>query len=291
MAVYGKSGEQLNSLYDKEASDVNVAYDISGSIIFSGESHRDYSDYTINSLFTYPKGKAQSFAIYGDKIAQVIEDDSLYILDIEAQAKIKNVQMDMGHGNSSQFSTEFYDESDEFPLYYIRNSGIWVYRIVGTNSQLIKKYSFPTDVIATYVAGFGLDSANKRLYTASYTQGDYISRTGLVRICSWDLSQEVENADGTFSPTYLAHKDYQWWDKYSALQGCCYHDGYFFVANGYPNISTQFVVMFDVNTLDLSFEIDIPGSEIEGCSWYGDEYLMVQQRPNAIYKKITFAET
>ena len=291
MAVYSKSGEQLNSLFDKEASNVSVAYDINGNVVFGRESHRDYKTYSIENLFTYAVGKAQSFAIFGNKIAQVVEDDSLYIIDIATHNKVKSVAMDMGHGNSCQFSTEFYDENDEFPLFYIRNSGIWVYRIVDTSSQLIKKYSFPTSVIATYVAGFGLDSVNKKLYTVSYTEGDYISRTGMLRVCSWDMTSETENEDGTFSPAYLDHVDYEWWDKYSAIQGCCYHDGYFFVANGYTDITTQFVVMFDTDTLELSYKIDVPGGEIEGCSWFGDDYLVTQQRSNARYKKVIFAES
>ncbi len=291
MAVFNKNGYQISSVYAESELSLNVAYGVNGDVVYRKDSHRDYSNYTITDLFTYSVGSTQSFAIYEDKIAQVVENDSLYIIDMVTHNKIKSVAMDMGHGNSCQFSTEFYDESDEFPLFYIRNSGIWVYRIVDTNSQLIKKYSFPTDVIATYVAGFGLDSEHNRLYTVSYTQGDYISRTGLVRVCAWDTSIETENGDGTFSPTYLTHKDYTWWDKYSAIQGCCYHDGYLFVGNGYTNITTQFVVMFDTSTLDLSYEIDVPGGELEGCAWYNDDYLVTAQRSYARYKKVVFAET
>lgn len=296
MAIYGISGNALTRAYSKSGN-VNIAYNRSGSVVFSdGETPEtpewDYTSYAISDLFQYGIAKAQAFAIYDGKIAQVREDDSLHIVDIETQTSLKHVTMDMGHGNSCQFSNEFYDVSDEFPLFYIRNSGIWVYRIVGTDSTLIRKYKFPTSDVYTYVAGFGVDSPNRRIYTVSYTEGDYITKTGQLCICKYDMDNIIDNGDGTCTMTLLRRNTFPWFDRYNAVQGCCYKNGYLFVATGYTGNSNQDIVMIDKRTLSIVNTISLgQGNEIEGCGWVDNDYMIVGQKINYLtYKKIEFNE-
>lgn len=283
--IYDINGNVLDSAYSVSEM-VDNAYDINGSVVFQR------TGYIVETLFRYPISASQGFAIYNGTIAQVRESVSLNIIDIETQTKVKDVSMDMGHGNSCQFSDEFYDPADEFPLFYIRNDGVWVYRIVGTSSTLVKKYSFPSDQLGTlnesYVAGFGVDSANRLLYTASYTQGNYISKTGLLRVCKWDMDDIIDNGDGTYTMRLIEYNDLTWFDKYEAVQGCCYKDGCFYISTGY-DFTQQYVVFVDASSLSIISDILIDSTaEVEGCAWYG-EYLIVGQRVNTYtYKKVIF---
>ena len=294
MAVYDANGNALSAVYDASGAELNYAYDENGNVIYSKSEPSppsyDYDDYSVSSLFTYGISNAQAFAVYNGVIAQVKQTDAIHLVDISTHTKIREVAMDTGHGNSCQFSNEFYDENDEFPLFYVRNDGIWVYRITGTSSTLVKKYAFSTDDIGTYVAGFGIDSENSRLYTASYTEGDYLTKTGLLRICAWDMDDETDNGDGTYSLALITSNDLTWFNNYEAVQGCCYRDGYFFIACGYGT-GQQYVVLVNTSTLLIDHVISLTGAEIEGCAWVGDDYMIVSQNPNSItYKKVEFAE-
>lgn len=298
MAIYDGNGNQLPAVYDGGGVELEYAYDGLGNVIYSKEApvppsppKYDYDDYSISDLFTYGVGSAQAFAVYNGVIAQVKQTNALHIVDISTQSKIKEVAMDTGHGNSCQFSEEFYNLNDEFPLFYVRNDGIWVYRITGTASSLIKKYAFSTDVIGTYVAGFGVDSANKRLYTVSYTEGTYTSKTGLCRFCAFDMDDVTESGDSTYSMKLLYSYDSVWFDRFEAIQGACYHDGYLFVATGMTG-SQQYIVLFDVTTGTISHVITIGNTvETEGCAWVDNDYMIISQNPNSItYKKVEFAE-
>lgn len=287
MAIYSKNGVQLPSCYGDDGALLTVAYDANGTVVWtSGEI--DYENYTESTLFNYPVGNMQGFAIYDNKIAQVKEDSALQIIDAQTGAKLKDVSMDMGHGNSCQFSNVFYNPSDEFPLFYIRNSGVWVYRITVTTSELIKKYSFSSDIIGTYVAGFGIDDENRRFYTASYTQGTYASKTGLMRICSWDMDDETDNGDGTYSFGFIESNDFSWFDRFDAVQGCCFHNGYFFISCGLN--AAQYVVAVDPITLGIAHLIPYSGTqETEGCAWLNDDTLIIGQKINTYtYKKLVF---
>lgn len=290
MSVYSVDGSEIQEIFDVQEAELDVAYDINGEVVFRrGTPSHDYDNYTITNMFTYSQSNMQSFAVYDGKIAQVKQTDAIHIIDIETGNFVKSVSMDTGHGNSSQFSNVFYDESDEFPLFYVRNDGVWVYRIVGNTSTLIKKYAFSADVIGTYVAGFGIDNTNQRFYTVSYTEGDYITKTGQLRMCVWDMASETDNNDGTFSFDFITSQDSVWFDTHEAVQGCCYHDGFLFVANGYGT-GNQYVTLFSVNTLEITHEISTTGAEIEGCAWVDDDYLVIGQGPSTIaYRKVEFS--
>lgn len=293
MAIYSLNGETVNSAYDVDGEELSSAYDIEGNLLFTQEQkHYNYDDYTVSDMFAYQQTNTQSFAVYKGVIAQVRQTDAIHLIDISTHQKIRAVAMDTGHGNSCMFSDEFYEEDDEFPLFYVRNANVWVYRIVGTSSTLIKKYSFYSGIIGTYVAGFGADFESRRFYTASYTEGDYETKTGLLRICVWDMDDVtlVDASDNKYSLGLIESKDLTWFDRFEAVQGCCYHDGYLFIACGY-GAGQQYVVLVNTSTLQIDHVISLTGEEIEGCAWVDNEYLIAGLGPKFIaYKKVTFAE-
>lgn len=294
MSIYNVSGTIINSAYNL-SEEIETAYDVSGNIVFTSEPRTDYDSYTVTTLFSYPQGNMQGFAVYNDKIAQVKEYNNgyLHIIDLATGTLLKEVTMDTGHGNSCQFSNEFYETGDEFPLFYIRNSGgVGVFRIVGTGSTLIRKYIFSADDVGTYVSGFCIDDDARLFYTASYTEGDHLTKTGLLRICKWDMDDVTDNGDGTYSMTLLDSNDFEFFNVYNAVQGCCYHDGYFFIACGYVN-TTQYVILVDIDTLEIAHSLPItPNKELEGCAWVENgNYLLIGQATDIYsYRKVEFAE-
>lgn len=286
MGIYKQNGTPIYNAYHITGAALESAYSVENDIVFPTEY--DYDNYTISNMFSITASNCQGFAVYNGKIAQVSENTGLLIIDIGTQLKIATVSMDTGHGNSCQFSETFYDQTDEFPLFYVRNAGVWVYRITGNTSQLIKKYAFSADDIGTYVAGFGVNDADQKFYTASYTEGDYITKTGLLRICEWDMTSETDNGDGTYSFDLIRHNDLTWFDNYEAVQGCCYHDGHIFIATGGTGTS-QHIVMTDCSTLTFDHVITIDNTtETEGCAW-SENCLIIGQNPtNITYKKVMF---
>lgn len=289
MSIYTKNGSAINAAYSSNGIALNTAYNKSGNVVFR-QGEIDYNSYTVSTLFNYPQSSMQGFAIYGNRIAQVKENSALHIIDIDTGTKIKDVSMNMGHGNSCQFSTVFYDADDEFPLFYIRNDGVWVYRIIGTSSTLIKKYAFSAEIIGTYVAGFGIDETNNRFYTASYTEGTYKSKTGLMRICVWNMADETDNGDGTYSFGLIDSNDFSWFDRFDAVQGCCFYNDRFFISCGLNN-TTQYVVVINPSTLAIEHLITYSDArETEGCAWLNHNTLVVGQKVSTYtYRKIEFA--
>ena len=288
MAIYGIGGTALNDAYALDGTALDNAYSVEGDAVFDKDVPA-YSDYEITSMFTYSANSLQGFAYSNGVIAQCREGDALHMIDLETQTLLYKVTMSFDHGNSAQFSNEYYAQDDAFPLFYVRANGIYVYRIVGTGSELIHKYSFPTAQIGTYASGFGVDSVNRRIYTVSYTEGDYTTKTGLCRFCAWDMDNYTVNENGYYVMNMLYSHDSTWFDIHNAIQGCCYHDGYLFVGNGYSS-GAQYVTLFDVTDGTIYSDIPLGSGEVEGCAWVDDDYLIVGQKPtNISYSKITFA--
>lgn len=289
MAIYGVNGELLSDVYGVDGTTLDYAYDVGGEVVFEkGEPSPSYDNYEITPWFTYNANSLQSFAYSNGVIAQCREGDALHMIDIETHTLLYKVTMAFEHGNSAQFSKEYYDANDTFPLFYVRASGIYVYRINGTSSELIRKYSFPTALIGTYAAGFGVDSVNRRIYTVSYTEGDYQTKTGLCRFCAWDMDDYTINESGYYVMNRLYYHDSTWFDIHNAIQGSCYHDGHLFVGNGYST-GSQYVTIFDVSDGTIKVNIQLASGETEGCAWVDDDYLIVGQKPtNISYSKITF---
>ena len=292
MAIYSLNGDGINSAYGFDGEALPTAYDIDGDLVYSQTPpQRDYDNYTISSMFTYGSSAMQGFAIYNGIIAQIREGYTLHLIDIATKSLIREVALDdMNHGNSCQFSDEFYDENDEFPLFYERSNRINVYRITGTTSTIVKQYSFPTETLGTYVAGFGIDCENRKFYTASYTEGDYTTKTGLLRICVWDMDDVTEIDTNVYRMAFISSNDLTWFTTYDAVQGCCFHDGYFFIATGMH--ASQYVVLVDGETLTIAHSVLITGTaEIQGCGWADDDYMVVGQNHTIVYKKVEFGTT
>ena len=215
MAIYDIYGNELSAVYDIEGNELDSAYDLSGNLVFTKEQPTtpswDYDDYTITDLFSKSGGLSgssfQAFDVYNGVIAQVRHSSYLCLIDL-ATGNIINSGMScqVGHGNSFSFSRQFYADGDEFPISYATDGYRYVYinRVTRNGCTLLKTYKTNYNSYGGYLMGAVPSSDGKTLYTLGYTFEDYTSDregTNLVKIATWNMENETDNGDGTYTLT------------------------------------------------------------------------------------------
>ena len=171
--------------------------------------------YNISTLFAVPArpegtGWHQGFAIYNNVIVQLYSDNKVTLINYNDGTVIATLDITSDHGDTIDFSSEFFDANDEFPLAYITSDKtpmkVYVVRITRSSTALIRTYYFGDTSKTGYYAGHCLDTYNDILYTVGYTENSYArdeNGTNRMIIAKWDLSNCTTNQDGTLTPTLL----------------------------------------------------------------------------------------
>ena len=168
--------------------------------------------FDVSQMYNVPTvtGKAsQGFAIYNDVIFQLYSNDKVNLIDYNDGAVIATLDIKSDHGDTIDFSNEFYDPSDEFPLAYITSdttpAKVYVVRLSRSETQLIRTYYFGDVSKTGYYAGHCLDANNNVIYTVGYTQSSYYlaDNDNKMIVSKWDLSNYVTNEDDTITPTFV----------------------------------------------------------------------------------------
>lgn len=291
MSVYDKNGLILSDVFEVSGESVETAYDINGAVIFRKQTGRNYDTYTISTMFSNAGSNHQAFSIFNGIIAQIIANDKIRLIAMTTGSAIgADISAHVGHGNSCQFSSVYYNPNDEFPLLFSTDTyrRVYVNRITRTSSELLKTYFF--DVAQSgYILGIGINDSNDRLFTVGYTYENYNSDMGgenKIHVSVWDLTQETDNGDGTFSIPRISTKIIDW---FPCVQGSCYHDGYMFVSSGvFGGLNRVFLINQTTGIIEHTVSMG-NNIEPEGCAWVNDEYLVVGESPNNItYKKVEF---
>lgn len=296
--IYTKGGASVSRAYSVSGASLSAAYNISGSGVFPDgdtpvEPTIDYDSYTIESMFRYGGSHSQAFSIYNGLIYQCRDSSAgtsygLHILDPTTGEHLGLITGDFGHCNSGQFVNEFYDPSDTLPLFYADKK---VFRITGSTATVIKEYTVDSSVMPYYL-GLGVDTANKRMFVAGYTDADHNfiddnNGQNKALLVVLDMAQETQNQDGTYSCPVIKRKEYTW---FPCIQGCCYDKGFFCMTSGYFN-TEQKVFLIDPSTLEIKHTILINNrNEFEGCSWLGDDLITAQEPANVFYQRVVFAK-
>lgn len=292
MAIYDALGNQLNSAYNAEGTEINYAYDASGNLIYTKSAPAyDYDDYTISStLFSFTGSSCQGFAVHNGIIAQFQADDKVSLITTDGDVIATRMYCKSYHGQSAFFTDDYYDDNDEFPLLVVMGSytNQWVNRITRTGTTLIKTLYIPTTVeCGGYKLANAYNPSTKKMYTFGYTTSNYNSDEGGTNkliLATWDYSNLIDNGDDTYTPELISVVQRSF---VKCVQGSDYHDGLLWVTS----TNGQRVYAFDPVTAEIKHTITFGGSEIEGCQWVGNDYLIVGQNPsNIAYKKVTFAE-
>lgn len=152
----------------------------------------------------------QGFAIYNDVMFQFYSDDVVILSDFTDGTQIVKLAITSGHGDTVDFSKEFYNVSDEFPLIYSTADTtpcvVYVNRITRNSATLIRTYKFPDVAQTGYYAGHCLDADANVLYLVGYKENSYYqnpSGTNNMIVSSWNLDNCTTNSDETLKPTFI----------------------------------------------------------------------------------------
>lgn len=229
----------------------------------------------------------QGMAYCNGVVFQLYSNDVLVMVDYATGTKIAEMTIDSGHGDSIDFSNEYYNQQDEFPLAYITTdedadeAKVNIVRISRSSATLIKTLKFPLDKTG-YYAAHALDTLNNVLYEVGYTLESYWSSesgTNKMIVSAWDLSSLTANLDSTYTPAFINSFTIPF---FITTQGQCFFDGKIaMVSSHYENTKTE-IVFIDVGRKRVDFVIDdLPNAlknyECEGVAFApsGNKYLML----------------
>ena len=218
----------------------------------------------------------QDFDIYNGVLFQLFSDNYVALVNLETGVVITHYSISSGHGNSCQFSNEFYEITDTYPLLYCfsySTNKVYVNRVTSEGATLIRTLKL-TGVNGYRFSG-GIDVIGNKLISINYKINSSTTSTNNgCYLCSWDLSDLTENEDNTFTPKLLTTVEVPF---IGTIQGCCVYNGLLYVSNGY--ISNGFpigITSFDIDGTVITKMSGFGTNEAEGLSFYntGNEYEM-----------------
>lgn len=293
MPIYNLSGNSIQNSYNLSGEIVRTNYDVNGNAIYGG-----YSNYTITTLFN--NGGAsdwiQATAYYDGVIFQFTEG-KFKTLDLTGASISSGYITDttFGHANSVQFSNEFYDPTDRFPLLYVSTYNLTpnytrVYRMTTTTATLIRSILMSTTEDG-YCIESCIDSENGYLYTIGYKEDNPVTETAgnVIVITKRDLNNLVDNGSDIYTAPLLSRIECNYW-LYRA-QACTYYDGYIWATFGGGASPNNFYAI-NPNTGNKDYTMTIQNTvEPEGVAWVLDQsdspWLLIGQQHN-LYQKCIF---
>lgn len=282
--IYNKSGIELDNAYSVYGTGIEEAFDVDGITVYTSEV--DYSSFTENLLYNIKIG-TQGTGFSNGYVFQVIANT--YKMNVYNFSDGSLIAADIGgtygHGDSINFSGEYYDGNDPFPLLYSSADSpncIYVNRISSKwSASLLRTLSFDVAVAGYYMAGV-VDKENNLLYSTGYTNQNYLtddSGTNKVLCCKWDLDNLTQNQDSSYTPELL---DTWTVDFLYCLQGGDFNDGIMWWGSGYASGSTMHIYGIDVSSKSLAYTLTLADTyEPEGLAWISKRRLLLSQRINS----------
>jgi hypothetical protein len=197
---------------------------------------------------------------------------------------IAEYSLTSGHGDCIDFSNEYYDSGDEFPLAYITADTVppkvYVNRLTRTGATLIRTLKFSVDKVG-YYAGHAVDSDGMRIIELGYKNNSYNTNDGTnYMICTvWDLKTLTDNGDGTYTPSLIKSFKLPFM---TTTQGQCFFRGRLYTASSdYGVTNTTNIYVIDIGNESIisvigDFPTEIKDREAEGVFFIldGDKYAM-----------------
>lgn len=196
--------------------------------------------------------------------------EQIKIYSLEDKTLLASIEISVDHGSGMQFSNEYYDETDDFPLLYV---GGWIDNLIQViritksenvwSAEIVRTLYIPTS--EGYFMTPSVDNENNILYCYGY-KDDYVGASGnAMKLIKCDLSDLTDNGDGTFSPTILQRIETPYM---GVMQGRKYYNGRLYI--GFAETSSPHnarLVVVDVSNGDTKTVVDmtnITTSENEG---------------------------
>ncbi len=279
MAIYDVDGHELDTIYELNGAELSEAYDVNGLVIFSAEEEEytpsvDYSNYSFTEQFS-SRGisSTQGFDIYDGKVYWVSKSGNgsvpanCYVWNLSDGSQALDtpyVTIYSGHGNNICFderTSKCYATSAYTPHVYINN-------FASGNVFSLDKTLYIDD--GCIDCDSCIDENDDTIlwtlgHTASSSHTDkpyYISK--------WNLARLTDNGDDTYSPQRLRTIETPQPSNSFYFQGCKFHDGLIWYANGYTN---TYAHVYGVNprTGEVLYDIDTGlQREPEGVAFYPD---------------------
>ena len=278
----------------------NVAYKYAGETV--SFKKRGFNVQQLYSVFQSPQGAGyqQGFAIYDGVLFQLYANDKVILADLETGSIITTLDIKSDHGDTIDFSNEFYSASDEFPLAYITSDTtpckVYVVRITRTGTTLIRTLYFGDIEKTGYYAGHCLDVDSNALYLVGYKANSYYEAENNEMIISrWNLMSLTTNGDETQTPEFVSSFNIPF---IRCVQGQRYFSNKIWLLSshnglgGYPVNTCIYAVDFERKKIVTSMS-DFPSS-IKNTECEALEFVLVDDErydvilSNTAYYQLTF---
>lgn len=302
MSIYSKNGNQLSNAYGLTDS-LNNAYDVNGEIVFSkGSGQPDYSDYSyIQKWASKGIGSTQGFAIYDNKVFWVSKSGdstvpaNCYVFNLSDGSQALSsayISAYTGHGNSLSMA---------FPKLYAATAyaGGKVHVSTFSNDFLTNTFDKTLALPDTsYGCDACIDEMDKDILWSIHHTAPITDLVTPWRIKKWNLLNLTDNGNGTYTPELLQNIELNQPANSPYFQGCYFHDGILWFANGYSgSASGAYVFGVDPDTGEYLYSINCETTaEPEGVAWYPDSdavggYAMYVGFQGMMLRKYTFAQS
>lgn len=230
-----------------------------------------YSAPTTQGEFT-PQGMSYSNGV----VFKCWKNDLIQLYNFSDGTKIAEYSITSEHGDCMDFSNEYYESGDEFPLAYFTSDTsplkVYVNRLTRSSGTLIRTLLFPIEN-AGYYAGHAIDAENNRIVTLGYSENDFETDAdgANVMICSvWDLNELTQNEDTTYTPKLL--KTFNLPFIICTQDQCYYNNKFFVISSNWRNTNT-IIYVIDIGEESVVSKFDnVPYQtwETEGIFWVDD---------------------
>jgi hypothetical protein len=211
-------------------------------------------------------------------------DNKIILANYPSRTLIATLDITSGHGDTMDFSNEFYDSNDEFPLAYItadtNPATVYVVRITRSATTLIRTLYFDDITKTGYYSGHCIDPNTNILYMVGYLQNSYTEATdNKMIVSSWDLNNLTDNEDDTYTPEYIESFNVPFM---KTVQGQKFFDNKLWLLSSPSGTFNTVIYIVDpfkkkIVTTMSNFPTDLKNTECEDISFVleGNKYHMV----------------
>ena len=233
----------------------------------------NYSSPTTQGTFT-PQAMSYSNGV----VFKGWKEDLIQLYNFADGTKIAEYAITCEHADCMDFSNEYYDSNDEFPLAYFTSDTnplkVYVNRLTRSSGTLIRTLLFPIEN-AGYYAGHAVDATNNKIITLGYSENTFDTNpngTNHMICCVWDLNNLTDNQDSTYTPDLL--KTFTLPFMMTTQDQCYYNDKFFVISSDWQYPANTIIYVIDtaleriIATMD---DIPYKDYETEGIFWVNDD--------------------
>lgn len=288
MPVYNLNGEPLANIYDLNGNLLPYAYDLNGNQIYSKGQPVDYRIYSFTQKWASKGiGATQGFAIHDGKVYWVKKSGNdtvqspCYVWNLSDGSQALDtatINLYCGHGNNLSF---------DYPLIYATTAYsppyVYVNSLDSNNVATLVRTLYINDGCTNCDACIDEDDKTI-LWTIGHTEENYYL------LSKWDLTILTDNGDGTYTPDLLQTVHVPLIQSFY-FQGCTFHDGMFWFANGYAGSSVAYVFAVNPATGAIVYTVNCETTEEpEGVAfnYENGEYVMYVGFAGMMLRRYTF---